>query len=99
MPTQLQSRNDNFYVLRLNPVSELKACGASLLSGGLASTSSELLMSFAKAAIGIGTGSNILLAGFAFTCAAYPVYEAMERRAMQHGQWRIQTMKKPKISL
>lgn len=96
MNTQ-SSCNSEFLVLRLKPVAQFQVYGATLCGGGLSSTVSEFALQALK--ISLINGSSLLFAAFAFTAAAYPIYERMERRAMEAGQWRIDAMRPPKINL
>lgn len=98
MDQQLSGKADNdFLVLRLNPLSEIKACGASILGGGAASITTEFLGVAAKLAL--VPASNLVVLGVAFTAVALPIYEAMERRAMEAGHWKIIKMKRPAIEI
>lgn len=90
MPTHLRPTTNDFYVLKLSPLAEVKAIFASICGGSLATLPLKV--------IALAPTAELVALGFAFT-AAYPIYNAMERRAMNNGQWRIKTMKRPAIDL
>lgn len=97
MPTQITPKTDNILVLRLNPLTELKACGASLTGGTIASSLPEFATAAAHITMSAGTGFVLALTAFAAT--SYAIYEAMEHRALTRGQWKITALKRPKIDI
>lgn len=96
MPTQISQKTDDFYVLRLNPLAEVKATFASVCGGSVAGAATEISVNTVKF---LAAGSSTIIALFAFAAMTYAIYETMEHNTMEKGQWQIKKMKRPTLNI
>ena len=92
-----KNKDQPFFVLRLNPTTEAKTCFASICSGSVATTTTDIGLGYIKFGMMASTHYGVGL--LAFLTVMSVTYNHLEKRAMNRGQFHLKKHMAPKITI